>query len=81
MPYKLRKAPKRELYWVVTIETGKKHSKEPIALDKAKAQMRILEDELSGDGKTYAERQAADKIEAEKRAKRAAKATSSFASG
>lgn len=43
MPYKLRKAPKRDLYWVVTIATGKKHSKEPIALEKAKAQMRILE--------------------------------------
>jgi len=43
MPYKLRKAPKRELYWVVTIATGKKHSKEPIPLEKAKAQLRILE--------------------------------------
>ena len=48
MPYKLRKAPKRDLYWVVTTETGKKHSKLPIALDKAKAQMRILEAQLSG---------------------------------
>lgn len=48
MPYKLRKAPKRDLYWVVTIETGKKHSKEPIALEKAKAQKRILERVLVG---------------------------------
>lgn len=43
MPYKLRKAPKKNLYWVVTIETSKKHSKEPIPLDKAKSQMRVLE--------------------------------------
>ena len=48
MPYKLRKAPNRNLYWVVTSETGKKHSKEPIALEKAKAQMRILEKALVG---------------------------------
>jgi hypothetical protein len=48
MPYKLRKAPKRDLYWVVTSETGKKHSKEPIALEKAKAQKRILERALVG---------------------------------
>ena len=46
MPYKLRKAPKKELYWVITIETGKKHSKLPISLDKAKAQIRILETAL-----------------------------------
>ena len=48
MPYKLRKAPKRELYWVVTTETGKKHSKDPIPLEKAKAQKRILESALTG---------------------------------
>ena len=47
--WKLRKAPKRELYWVVTIATGKKHSKEPITLEKAKAQLRILES--TGGGK------------------------------
>jgi hypothetical protein len=51
MPYKLRKAPKRELYWVVTTETGKKHSKEPIPKDKAKAQLRVLEAALEGSGK------------------------------
>jgi len=50
MPYKLRKAPKKELYWVVTIETGKKHSKDPIPKDKAKAQKRILEKALRGNG-------------------------------
>jgi len=48
MPYKLRKAPNRDLYWVVTIETGKKHSKQPIPMDKAKAQMRVLESALIG---------------------------------
>jgi hypothetical protein len=50
MPYKLRKAPNRDLYWVVTIETGKKHSRLPISLDKAKAQMRILESTVVGNG-------------------------------
>ena len=48
MPYKLRKAPKRDLYWVVTSETGKKHSKDPIPKDKAKAQLRILKKALRG---------------------------------
>jgi hypothetical protein len=42
MPYKLRKAPKRNLYWVVSTETGKKHSKDPIEKEKAEAQMRVL---------------------------------------
>ena len=42
MPYKLRKAPKRDLYWVVNKETGKKHSNEPLPLERAKAQMRAL---------------------------------------
>lgn len=42
MPYKLRKAPKKELYWVVNKETGKKHSKEPLPRKRAEAQMRAL---------------------------------------
>lgn len=42
MPFVLRKAPKRDLYWVVTKETGKKHSEEPITRKKAEAQMRLL---------------------------------------
>ena len=42
MPWKLRKAPKKELYWVVNKETGKKHSKEPLPRDKAVAQMKAL---------------------------------------
>ena len=50
MPYKLRKAPNRDLYWVITSETKKKHSKEPISLEKAKAQLRILESALVGGG-------------------------------
>ncbi len=41
MPYKLRKAPNRDLYWVVSIE-GHKMSKDPIPLKRAEAQMRIL---------------------------------------
>ncbi|NDD53234.1 hypothetical protein EBZ39_05070 [bacterium] len=41
MPYKLRKAPKRDLYWVVG-EDGKHHSKEPIPKERAQAQMRAL---------------------------------------
>lgn len=42
MPYKLRKAPKKELYWVVNKDTGKKHSKDPLPKERAMAQMRAL---------------------------------------
>ena len=42
MPYKLRKAPNRDLYWVVNKDTGKKHSKEPLPKERALAQMRAL---------------------------------------
>lgn len=42
MPYALRKAPNRNLYWVVNTDTGKKHSIEPIPEDRAKKQMRLL---------------------------------------
>jgi len=41
MPYKLRKAPRRELYWVVA-EDGTKKSKDPLPREKAEAQMRAL---------------------------------------
>jgi len=41
MPYKLRKAPKKELYWVVN-EEGKHMSKDPLPKPKAEAQMRAL---------------------------------------
>ena len=53
MPYKLRKAPKRNLYWVVG-DDGSKKSKDPIPLERAKAQMRALyaaeNDGLKGKG-------------------------------
>jgi len=42
MPFVLRKQPKKELYWVVNKETGKKHSKEGLPKETAEAQMRAL---------------------------------------
>ena len=42
MPYKLRKAPNKDLFWVVSKETGKKHSQEPLPRARAEAQMRAL---------------------------------------
>lgn len=42
MPYKLRKAPNKNLYWVVNKDSGKKHSIDPIPLDRANKQMRLL---------------------------------------
>jgi hypothetical protein len=50
MPYKLKKKRNEPLYWVITIETGKKHSKDPIPMDKAKAQLRILKSALKKGG-------------------------------
>jgi hypothetical protein len=48
MPYKLRKAPNRDLYWVVGMD-GVKHSTNPIPKDRAEAQMRaIYASELRG---------------------------------
>jgi hypothetical protein len=41
MPYTLRKAPNRDLYWVVA-EDGQKKSKEPLPRARAEAQMRAL---------------------------------------
>jgi hypothetical protein len=41
MPYKLRKAPKRDLYWVVS-EDGRHHSKEPLPKSRAESQMKAL---------------------------------------
>jgi hypothetical protein len=58
MPYKisesskLRKLGKRNRYFVVTIETGKKHSKEPMSKTKAEAQLRILNNALSAEPNT-----------------------------
>ena len=42
MPYKLRKAPRKELYWVVNTETSRRYSKEPMPKEKAQSQMRAL---------------------------------------
>jgi hypothetical protein len=49
MPYKLRKAPKRDLYWVVG-ENGVKHSKDPIPRERAEAQMRALYSAMRKEG-------------------------------
>lgn len=42
MPYKLRKAPEEDKYWVETEATGKKHSKKPLSKNMATRQMRAL---------------------------------------
>jgi hypothetical protein len=42
MPYKLRKAPNRDLFWVVNTETGHKHSIEPIPKSRAQRQLNLL---------------------------------------
>jgi hypothetical protein len=41
MPYKLRKAPGRELYWVID-NKGKKYSSEPIPKSRAEKQLKAL---------------------------------------
>lgn len=41
MPYKIRKAPNRELYWVVKYD-GTHMSKEPIPLARAKKQLAAI---------------------------------------
>ena len=41
MPYKLRKAPKRDLYWVIA-QDGKHMSKDPIPKERAEAQRKAL---------------------------------------
>jgi hypothetical protein len=40
--YRLRKAPRRDLYWVVSTDSGEKHSKDPLPKKRAEAQMRAL---------------------------------------
>lgn len=42
MPYKLRKQPRKNLYWVVNTETGKKHSYEALPRETAIRQLRAL---------------------------------------
>jgi len=59
MPFVLRKAPNRDLYWVVNRDTKKKHSKEPLPKERAEAQMKALyaaENDMTGAGKTYREK-------------------------
>jgi hypothetical protein len=41
MPYKLRKAPKKDLYWVVAVD-GKHMSHEPLTRTMAEKQMKAL---------------------------------------
>jgi hypothetical protein len=41
MPYKLRKAPRRDLYWVVD-DTGKHYSKDPLPKQRAREQQKAL---------------------------------------
>jgi hypothetical protein len=50
MPYKLRKARGKDLYYVITKDTGKKHSNEPLPLERAKAQMKALYASMDGSG-------------------------------
>jgi hypothetical protein len=42
MPYNLRKARGKNLYWVVNAESGKKYSKSPIPRSRAEGQRRAL---------------------------------------
>ena len=42
MPYHLRKSPKKNLYWVVNAESGKKYSRKPIPKERAERQRRAI---------------------------------------
>jgi hypothetical protein len=66
MPYKLRKAPNRDLYWVVG-EDGKKHSKEPIPKERAEAQMRALYSAMNKEGGAIPSQYVANLSPAEKK--------------
>jgi len=44
MPYVLHKAPRKDMYWVVNKESGKKYSKKPLPKGRAEAQMRVLQE-------------------------------------
>jgi len=39
MPYKIKKAPGRNLYWVITEQDGRHLSKDPLPLEQAKKQL------------------------------------------
>lgn len=43
MPFKIRKVPKKELYWVVNTANGRKFSNDPIPFENAQGQLRALE--------------------------------------
>lgn len=42
MPYLIRKARGKQLYWVMNAESGRKYSKSPIPLARAESQRRAL---------------------------------------
>jgi hypothetical protein len=42
MPFRLKKCRGKDLYWVITTDTGKKHSIEPLPKERAEAQMKAL---------------------------------------
>ena len=50
MPFKLRKCPNKDLFWVVGPD-GKHHSKEGMPKNKAEAQLRILNAAVAGEQK------------------------------
>jgi hypothetical protein len=52
MPYRLRKAPNRNLYWVVG-QDGTHMSKEPLTLLTARAQMKALYASARRKGETF----------------------------
>jgi hypothetical protein len=42
MPYHLRKAPRKNLFWVVNADSGKKYSFNPLPKERAEAQRRAI---------------------------------------
>ena len=42
MPYHLRKAPRKNLFWVVNADSGKKYSSNPLPRERAEAQRRAI---------------------------------------
>ena len=53
MPYKLLKAPDDKGYYVQNIHTGHRYSSEPMSLEKAEAQMRILNNVMNDEKAHY----------------------------
>lgn len=50
MPYKLKKVRNKDLYYVINIENGHRHSKEPLTKEMAKKQLRAINMHYSGAG-------------------------------